>query len=101
MITAFEIVPTPIFCFKGIHKIKILILTKKVAKPILISNFLATPSANTVQGVTHKLDVMSKASPNPNSVKPNNKKNKVFGLGFMLKGLFELHLTFGMWVILK
>ena len=64
-------------------------------------NFFATPSANTVQGVTPKFDVMSKASPNPNNVNPKNKKNKVFGFGFILKGLFELHLTFGMWVILK
>ena len=93
---AFDIVPIPIFCLKGIHKIKILILTKKVAKPILISKFLATPSANTVQGVTPKPDVISKASPNPKSVNPKNKKNKVFGLGLMLKGLFELQLTFGM-----
>ena len=101
MIMAFEIVPIPIFCFKGIHKIKMLILTKKVAKPILISKFLATPSAKTVQGVTPKFDTISKASPNPNRVNPKNRKNKVFGLGFMLKGLSELHLTFGMWVILK
>ena len=93
---AFDIVPIPIFCLKGIHKIKILILTKNVAKPILMLKFLATPSANTVQGVTPKFDVISKASPNPKSVNPKNKKNKVLGFGFMLKGLFELHLTFGM-----
>ena len=101
MIMAFEIVPIPIFCFKGTHKIKMLILTKKVAKPILKSKFLATPSAKTVQGVTPKFDTISKASPNPNSVNPKNRKNKVFGFGLMLKGLSELHLTFGMWVILK
>ena len=101
MIIAFEIVPMPIFCFKGTHKIKMLILTKKVAKPILKSKFLATPSAKTVQGVTPKFDTISKASPNPNNVNPKNKKNNVLGLGFILKGLCELHLTFGMWVILK
>ena len=101
MIIAFEIVPIPIFCFRGNHKIKMLMLTKNVAKPILISKFLATPSAKTVQGVTPKLDTISKASPNPNRDYPKNRKNKVFGLGFMLKGLSELHLTFGMWVILK
>ena len=93
--------PIPIFCFKGIHKIKMLILTKKVDKPILIPKFLAIPSAKTVQGVTPKFDTISKASPNPNNVNPKNKKNKVFGLGFMLNGLSELHFTFGMWVIFK
>ena len=95
MIIAFEIVPIPIFCFKGTHKIKMLILTKKVAKPILKSKFLPTPSAKTVQGVTPNFDTTSKASPNPNRDNPKNRKNKVFGLGFMLKGLSELHLTFG------
>ena len=101
MIIAFEIVPIPIFCFNGIHTNKMLILTQKVAKPILISKFLAIPSAKTVQGVTPKFDTISKASPNPNSVNPKNRKNKVLGLGFMLKGLSELHLTLGIWEILK
>ena len=96
MIIAFDMVPIPIFCFRGIHKIKMLMLIIRVAKPILILKFLATPSANTVHGVTPKLDKISKASPNPNNVNPKNRKNKVFGLGFMLKGLSELHLTFGM-----
>ena len=96
MIIAFEIVPIPIFCFKGTHRIKMLILTKKVVKPILISKFLATPSAKTVHGVTPNFDTISKASPNPNRDNPKNRKNKVVGLGFMLKGLSELHLTFGM-----
>ena len=93
---AFEIVPIPIFCFKGIHKIKMLILTINVAKPMLILKFLETPSAKTVHGVTPKFETISKASPNPNNVNPKNRKNKVFGLGFMLNGLSELHLTFGM-----
>ena len=64
-----------------------LILIIKVAKPILILKFLATPSAKTVQGVTPNFDTISKASPNPNRDNPKNRKNKVFGLGFMLKGL--------------
>ena len=101
MIIAFETVPMPIFCFRGIHNIKILILTRKVANPILILKFFATPSANTVQGVTPKFETISKASPNPNNVNPKIRKNKVFRLGLILKGLSELHLTFGIWVILK
>ena len=59
-------------------------------------SFFATPSANTVQGVTPKFETISKASPNPNNVNPRIRKKNVFGLGFMLKGLSELHLTFGM-----
>ena len=54
MIIALDIVPNPNFCLSGIHRINILILTKKVANPTLIFNFKEIPSASTVHGVTSK-----------------------------------------------
>ena len=65
-----------------------LMLTMKVAKPILISKFLATPSAKTVHGVTPKFDATSKASPNPNNVNPRIRKKKCFWTWFNIKRIF-------------
>ena len=73
MTIALDIVPNPNFCLSGIHRINILILTKKVANPTLIFNFKEIPSASTVHGVTPRDDIISKASPNPNSVRPKIK----------------------------
>ena len=73
IITALDMVPIPIFCLRGIHKIKILMLIKNVARPTLIFNLKANPSANTVQGVTPNVETINNASPNPNNVKPKNK----------------------------
>ena len=73
IIITLDIVPIPIFCFNGNQKINILILTKNVAKPTLIFDLIAIPSANTVQGVTPKEDTINKASPKPNKHNPNNK----------------------------
>ena len=80
MIIALQIVPKPGFCFKGIHKSKILMLIMKVAIPTVIFVMFATPSAKTVQGVTLKFDIINKASPKPKKNNPKIRKKKFLNL---------------------
>jgi len=92
---AFNMVPTPGFSLRGIHKNKTTTLTIKVAWPIVQPNWLEIPCANTVQGATPSPAAIIMASPVPNIHKPIIKITKVFNFGRVDIGLSELQVVVG------
>ena len=94
-------VPIPGFCFKKIHKNKTPILIKKVIVPIDKLIFKEIPWANTLQGDAPEDETINNPSPNPNKVKPNQRKKNVKNFGLILYGLSELQYTTGMFLIFK
>ena len=72
-------------CFKGIHAIRIVILTKKVARPIEI--LYRNPRQN-CQGLTPEPLAIIIASPTPRK-SPKININKVVNFGFKFRGFFR------------
>ena len=101
IIKALSMVPMPGTCFKGIHAIRIVILTKKVARPIEILYLREIPCAKTVQGLTPEPLAIIIASPTPKRKSPNININKVPNFGFKFKGFFSLQLTEGTFLIVN
>ena len=77
-------------CFKGIHNIKIMTLVRNVIIPMLNPVFIDSPSERTTQGLIPTDAAMISDSPNPNKVKPVQRRKTVIGLGERFKGLSEL-----------
>ena len=88
-------------CFKGIHAIRIVILTKKVARPIEILYLREIPCAKTVQGLTPEPLAIIIASPTPKRKSPKININKVVNFGFKFRGFFSLQLTEGTFLIVN
>ena len=101
IIRIFIIVPMPGFSFRGIHIDKTTMLVIKVAKPIDQLNCFASPSAKTTHGAFPIVEWISKDDPNPNIVRPKQRREKVLNLGFKSNGLSEDQDTFGIFLIFK
>ena len=70
-------VPKPGRCLSGIQPSKTTMLMKKVDQPSESGVCLLNPWESTLHGAFPSVDWMSRASPNPNIVKPNIKiKNR-------------------------
>ena len=95
IMNAFNIVPIPGFCFRGIHNSKTNILITKVEKPSDQSVRLDIPCAKTVYGPTPAPLVIKRLSPSPNKNNPNTKRIKVVGFGFKLYESSELQDVLG------
>ena len=74
---------------------------KNVIVPILKLTFKEIPCAKTLHGEAPVKDTINKPSPRPNNIKPKHKKKNVENFGLKLKGLSELQLTLGIFLILK
>ena len=70
IIMALRIVPIPGTCFRGIQKIRIAILIRKVVVPTERSVITEMPCAKTVQGLTPDPLPMIIASPKPKKNSP-------------------------------
>ena len=70
IIIALRIVPIPGTCLRGIQKIRIAILIRKVVVPTERSVFIEIPCAKTVQGLTPDPLPMIIASPKPKKNSP-------------------------------
>ncbi len=70
IIIAFRTVPMPGTCLRGIQKIRIAILIRKVAVPTERSAITEMPCAKTVQGLTPDPLPMIIASPKPKKNSP-------------------------------
>lgn len=90
MMTAFNSVPIPTRCFKGIHSNKIMTLVRNVIIPMLNPVFIDSPSERTTQGLMPKDAAIISDSPSPNNVRPIQRKKTVNGRGAGFKGLLEL-----------
>ena len=101
IIIIFIIVPNPGLSFNGIQKTKTMQLIIKVERPIPISTFLATPSANTVHGVTPFWETTKILSPKPNKNKPKQRNRNVSNLGKIIFGFCELQEVIGTELIEK
>ena len=101
IIIAFSIVPIPGTCFKGIQKIRMAMLIKKVAIPIERSDRVEMPCAKTVQGLTPEPLPMIIASPKPNKKSPIINMIIVLSLGLVFSGNSELQLREGTALIEK
>ena len=70
-------------------------------RPMEKPMFKYKPWANTLQGDAPDADTINKPSPNPNKVKPKQRKKNVEIFGFKFSGFSELHETFGIFLICK
>ena len=98
---AFKIVAIPGFCFKGIQKIKTIMLIINVINPTDKFVLIAIPWANTLQGEAPEYDTISNPSPNPKIISPKHTKNNDEIFGFRFEGLSELQKTVGIFFILR
>ena len=101
IINAFKIVPIPGFCFNGNQSNKTMKLIKIVMTPIEKPIFKYKPWANTLQGEAPDAETINKPSPKPTKVNPKQRKHNVENFGLKLYILFELHDTFGIFLIFK
>ena len=74
---------------------------KRVMVPIDKLTFREIPCAKTLHGEAPVKDTIKSPSPKPNKVKPKHKKRNVEIFGLKFNGLFELHQTFGIFLILR
>ena len=95
IIIALRIVPIPGTCLRGIQKIRIAILIRKVAVPTERSVITEMPCAKTVQGLTPDPLPMIIASPKPKKNSPVINIMIVQNLGLVFSGKSELQLTDG------
>ena len=101
IIKALRIVPIPGFCFRGIQKIRTVMLIMKVIRPIDKLTFNEIPWARTLQGDAPELETISKPSPKPKIIRPRQRKNRDEIFGFRFNGFFELQNTCGIFLILR
>jgi len=101
MIKALRIVPIPGFWFKNIQKNKTAMLINNVIVPIEKFILNEMPCAKTDHGDAPENETINSPSPKPNKARPKHKYTKVEIFGFKLKGLSELHETFGIFFIVK
>ena len=59
------------------------------------------PCARTDHGDAPAKETINRPSPKPNNANPKHKKRKVKIFGLRFNGLFELHETFGIFLIFK
>ena len=88
-------VPTPGVWRKGTQKSRTKKLIVNVERPILQLVTLEKPCAKTVQGLTPAPDAISKASPNPNRIKPIINIISDKSGGFTVKGFGALQNSVG------